>query len=122
MSKDFFLRVPWGRISAKNWHLGHTEKGCKKVLLLHGNSDHAQCWDWTADRLPKNWSVVGFDFPGHGKSNMPENLYSTSLGVQFRRGLFGKYNRKLVKKNSPKLLISAYSKWTKISIDEIFSL
>ncbi len=46
------------------------------MLLLHGNSDHVHCWDWTAERLPKNWSVVGYDFPGHGDSNFPENHYA----------------------------------------------
>jgi len=42
------------------------------VLLLHGNSDHVHCWDWTVDHFPSDWSVVGFDFPGHGKSEMPD--------------------------------------------------
>ena len=46
------------------------------MLLLHGNSDHVHCWDWTAEQLPKNWSVVGYDFPGHGDSNFPENTYA----------------------------------------------
>ena len=46
------------------------------MLLLHGNSDHVHCWDWTAEQLPKNWSVVGYDFPGHGDSNFPENHYA----------------------------------------------
>ena len=46
------------------------------MLLLHGDSDHVHCWDWTAERLPSNWSIVGYDFPGHGDSNFPENYYA----------------------------------------------
>lgn len=58
MARELYLKVPWGKIFAKNWHLNHTETHCKNILLLHGNSDHSHCWDWTAEKLPKDWSVV----------------------------------------------------------------
>ena len=33
------------------------------------------------DKLNKDWSIVGFDFPGHGQSNMPESYYNTTYDL-----------------------------------------
>ena len=68
--------IQWNRSSFSSFRKRIKLIGTKRVLLLHGNSDHVHCWDWTAERLPKNWSVVGYDFPGHGDSNFPENYYA----------------------------------------------
>jgi len=78
MARELFVKVPWGKVFTKNWHLPAGDSASKKILLLHGNSDHVHCWDWAAEKMSKDWSVVGFDFPGHGQSNMPENLYAPS--------------------------------------------
>ena len=76
MARELFVKVPWGKVFTKNWHLPAGDSASKKILLLHGNSDHVHCWDWAAEKMSKDWSVVGFDFPGHGKGTNFYNLKS----------------------------------------------
>ncbi|WP_298021984.1 alpha/beta hydrolase [uncultured Parasphingopyxis sp.] len=38
------------------------------LILLHGGRDHARSWDWTAEKLRKNWHVIAPDLRGHGDS------------------------------------------------------
>ena len=33
------------------------------------------------EKLPSDWSVLGIDLPGHGKSELPKDLYSTMGGL-----------------------------------------
>ena len=75
--REFTVKVPWGRLQARRWKLCHTEKCENRLVLLHGNSDHVGCWDWMVKHLPADWSVVAIDLPGHGRSELPQNYYST---------------------------------------------
>ena len=75
--REFTVKVPWGRLQARRWKLCHTEKCENRLVLLHGNSDHVGCWDWMVKHLPADWSVVAIDLPGHGRSELPKNYYST---------------------------------------------
>ena len=80
MARELFVKVPWGKVFTKNWHLPAGDSASKKILLLHGNSDHVHCWDWAAEKMSKDWSVVGFDFPGHGKGT---NFYKLKSYIKY---------------------------------------
>ena len=75
--REFTVKVPWGRLQARRWKLCHTEKCENRLVLIHGNSDHVGCWDWMVKYLPADWSVVAIDLPGHGRSELPKDFYST---------------------------------------------
>ena len=79
MFREFSVKVPWGKLHARNWKVpvDKANTAAAKVILLHGNSDHVGCWDWMVEKLPSDWSVLGIDLPGHGKSELPKDLYST---------------------------------------------
>ena len=52
------------------------------LILLHGNSDHARSWDWTARALCKDWRVVAPDLRGHGDSAWsPDGAYLSPYHV-----------------------------------------
>ena len=84
MFREFSVKVPWGKLHARNWKVPIEQANnhaSAKVILLHGNSDHVACFDWMAQKLPDDWSVVAIDLPGHGRSNLPENFYSTMADI-----------------------------------------
>jgi len=71
---DFGLKVIWGRINVRTWRPQETRPG-PKVLLAHGYSDSAGCFTKMVKKLPPNWNIVAFDFPGHGDSNLPDSIF-----------------------------------------------
>ncbi|GMN14056.1 alpha/beta fold hydrolase [Altererythrobacter sp. MTPC7] len=38
------------------------------LILLHGGRDHCRSWDWTAEKLRRDWHVICPDLRGHGDS------------------------------------------------------
>lgn len=48
--------VDWGNRSAPT------------LILVHGGSDHARSWDWTARALARDYHVIAPDLRGHGDS------------------------------------------------------
>lgn len=42
--------------------------GAPHLLLIHGSQDHCHNWDWTAERLCRDYHVVVPDLRGHGDS------------------------------------------------------
>ena len=49
-------------------YLDWGNRGAPPLVLVHGGRDHARSWDWTAERLCKDWHVVAMDHRGHGDS------------------------------------------------------
>ena len=45
------------------------------LLLLHGVTDHAAYWGWTARQLAQNFDVIAIDQRGHGLSDSPPSGY-----------------------------------------------
>src|SRR5437868_4573709 len=45
------------------------------MLLLHGRSDHAHCWDSFAASVASSFHIVALDQRGHGDSDWAE-IYS----------------------------------------------
>jgi pimeloyl-ACP methyl ester carboxylesterase len=46
------------------------------LVLIHGTSDHARSWDWTARAFSKRFHVVAPDLRGHGDSQWsPDGAY-----------------------------------------------
>lgn len=43
--------------------------GAPPPLLIHGGRDHARSWDWTAERLRRDYHVIVPDLRGHGDSD-----------------------------------------------------
>jgi pimeloyl-ACP methyl ester carboxylesterase/uncharacterized protein GlcG (DUF336 family) len=46
------------------------------MLLLHGVTDNAAYWGWTARELAKRYQVFGLDQRGHGLSDAPASGYT----------------------------------------------
>ena len=52
------------------------------LILIHGISDHAHSWDWTARALAQRFHVVAFDLRGHGDSQWsPDGAYLLAYHV-----------------------------------------
>ncbi|MSQ32668.1 MAG: alpha/beta hydrolase [Dehalococcoidia bacterium] len=54
------------------------------LLLLHGFTSHAHCWDFLADALCAKYRLIALDLPGHGDSDWSKRGYSVSI---FRKAL-----------------------------------
>ncbi|XP_039762411.1 serine hydrolase-like protein isoform X2 [Pararge aegeria] len=74
--KEWFLNVHWGKIALISW--GNTEG--EPVLLVHGRQDSAATFLPLLEHLPDVYHYVGFDFPGHGKSDgFPIGLFFNAI-------------------------------------------
>ena len=52
------------------------------LILIHGSSDHARSWDWTARALQNRFHVVALDLRGHGDSQWsPDGAYLVAYHV-----------------------------------------
>lgn len=63
--KEWFIEVPWGKISLISW--GNAQG--KPVILVHGRQDSSATFIPLLELLPRNNYYVGIDLPGHGKSD-----------------------------------------------------
>ena len=80
---EFGVKCDWGRINVRIWPRLNQAAACssspadcnKRLLLAHGYSDSVGCFSSVVDQLPSDWEIVGFDFPGHGDSDMPQAIY-----------------------------------------------
>jgi len=56
--------------------------GAPLLILLHGTSDHARSWDWTARALEDRFHVIALDLRGHGDSQWsPDGAYMLAYQV-----------------------------------------
>ena len=78
------VKCDWGRVNVRIWPRANQAAACssaspadcnKRLLLAHGYSDSVGCFSSVVDKLPADWEIVGFDFPGHGDSDMPQAIY-----------------------------------------------
>jgi pimeloyl-ACP methyl ester carboxylesterase len=52
------------------------------LILIHGSSDHARSWDWTARALKDRYQVIAVDLRGHGDSQWsPDGAYLVAYHV-----------------------------------------
>jgi pimeloyl-ACP methyl ester carboxylesterase len=52
------------------------------LVLIHGSSDHARSWDWTARALKQHFHVIAVDLRGHGDSQWsPDGAYLVAYYV-----------------------------------------
>jgi pimeloyl-ACP methyl ester carboxylesterase len=52
------------------------------LVMVHGGRDHCRNWDWTAERLRKDWHVIAPDLRGHGDSAWsPDGDYSMAAFI-----------------------------------------
>src|SRR5215471_8452033 len=74
-------------------HLIRGGKGQQTVVMLHGNEGDIQDFEYgLAELLSKSYRVIGFDRPGHGKSERPG---SEAASVEFQALLLHKTLRSL---------------------------
>lgn len=66
------FEFPWGNIAAKWWG----SKSIRPIVLVHGWLDNAGSFDTLVPLLPKEFSYLAIDLPGHGASSqIPSGLY-----------------------------------------------
>ncbi|GBP10884.1 Serine hydrolase-like protein [Eumeta japonica] len=63
--KEVKIPTQWGFIAGKLW--GNDQQ--RPILALHGWQDNAGTWDTLIPLLPKEYSFLAIDFPGHGQSS-----------------------------------------------------
>lgn len=62
---EYKIPVPWGFIAGKWWGSKHQQP----IICLHGWQDNAGTFDRLIPLLPKEFSYLALDLPGHGKSS-----------------------------------------------------
>jgi pimeloyl-ACP methyl ester carboxylesterase len=63
-------------------YLDWGNEGAPLLILIHGTSDHAHSWDWTARALQDRCHVVALDLRGHGDSQWsPDGAYLLAYHV-----------------------------------------
>ncbi|XP_050359720.1 serine hydrolase-like protein [Nymphalis io] len=77
--KEWFVDVEWGKVALISWG---NPRG-QPVLLVHGRQDSAATFLPLLELLSDNYYYVGFDMPGHGKSDtLPIGIpLSRSFGI-----------------------------------------
>jgi pimeloyl-ACP methyl ester carboxylesterase len=84
-----YLALPWGRLAchdsgAAGTPLSPTPSALRTprsalpttLLLLHGTGCDSADWDATVAALPSGTRALGFDFRGHGDSDVPSGLFT----------------------------------------------
>lgn len=68
---EYEIVVPWGKVAGKWWGV----KGRQPILCIHGWQDNSGTFDRLIPLLPKTFSYLAIDLPGHGRSShYPEGL------------------------------------------------
>ena len=68
--------------------ISYFEKGTgETIILLHGYLETKEVWNSFADKLSKNYRVVGVDIPGHGKSDIIAETHTLELMAESVKGL-----------------------------------
>jgi pimeloyl-ACP methyl ester carboxylesterase len=63
-------------------YLDWGNEGAPLLILVHGTSDHARSWDWTARALKDRFHVIALDLRGHGDSQWsPDGAYLLAYHV-----------------------------------------
>jgi 3-oxoadipate enol-lactonase len=76
-----FADLPGARVYYETAGSGHP------VVFMHGSCLDSRMWDWQVDRVSQSYTVVRFDFRGHGRSGAPDTGYSRPCLVEELRGL-----------------------------------
>jgi pimeloyl-ACP methyl ester carboxylesterase len=78
-----------GYVQVNGLRLHYTRTGGDKppVVLAHGFSDDGLCWTPVAEVLEPDYDVIMVDARGHGRSDAPEQGYSTADMASDLRGV-----------------------------------
>lgn len=75
---DVRIDLRYGQIAGKWWG----SRNMRPILLVHGYSDNAGTFDTLIPLLPKEFSYLAIDFPGHGmSSHLPKGCYYHSIDL-----------------------------------------
>ncbi|XP_046975616.1 serine hydrolase-like protein [Vanessa cardui] len=76
---EWFVEVEWGKVAVISWG---NPRG-QPVLCVHGRQDSAATFLPLLELLPEDYYYVGFDMPGHGRSDtLPIGMpLSRSFGI-----------------------------------------
>lgn len=83
----FVNRPKTASINSDGLNINYLEWGeasSPTLLLLHGFTSHAHCWDFLSDSLCSKYRVIALDLPGHGDSEWSKSGYSVKI---FRKAL-----------------------------------
>jgi pimeloyl-ACP methyl ester carboxylesterase len=80
---DNFVEV--NGVRARYWDVG---RGGKILVLIHGFLGSAEEWICNLPELKKNFRVVAFDLPGHGRTSKPKAPYTYEYFASFVRSFF----------------------------------
>lgn len=70
------------RVKADGLNISYLDWGDSSspaIVLLHGFTSHAHCWDFLADSLCSSYRVIALDLPGHGDSDWNRSGYSVEV-------------------------------------------
>lgn len=80
------------KINNLNVYYEKAGKSGKKVVLLHGWGQNTEMMSFISDSLKKHFVVYNIDFPGFGKSDMPESAWGCEDYCEFLHGFCIKNN------------------------------
>lgn len=63
--KEWTIPLPWGKLALVSWG----DPRGDPILLIHGRQDSVATYIPLLELLPDNYYYVGYDMPGHGKSD-----------------------------------------------------
>ena len=78
-----FVELPGAQIYYETAGGGHP------VVFMHGGCLDNRMWDWQVETVSRGYTVIRFDFRGHGRSEAPQTGYSRAHYVEELRGLMG---------------------------------
>ncbi|MBI2867792.1 MAG: alpha/beta hydrolase [Chloroflexi bacterium] len=73
-----FISGPEGRLHYLEWK----NPSAPYLVLLHGFTSHAHCWDFLADALAEEFHIFAMDLRGHGDSDWSPNGYSNEAMME----------------------------------------
>ena len=88
-SQDLMVKA-----SGVNLHVVDYGGEGETILLIHGFTTNARCWDAIAERLIEVYHVVAFDIRGRGESERPEQVYyDTTQYAEDAKSILDYYKR-----------------------------
>ncbi|XP_058808679.1 probable serine hydrolase isoform X2 [Phymastichus coffea] len=94
--EEVHIPMPWGHVSGKWWG----PKEIQPIVTLHGRQDNAGSFDRLVPLLPKSYSYLCLDLPGHGFSSHYPNgqfYYVHWEGIILLRRIVNHYKWRKIK-------------------------
>lgn len=81
-------------LNVRYWHVGDTNK--QPLVLAHGLISSVEYWHRVIEPLSQYYQVIAYDWPGFGKSDKPNRVYTLTFYTQFLNDLLDTLNLKQV--------------------------